>query len=161
MTAEPNRFVTLEYKFFSPDGTLLGSSQYHGPLVFQVGVGEVIDGLDRRILGHEEGEELVFVVPAAEAYGERDESLVTQRTLDELGLVTASVGDRVQVKIDDRWYNAYITELNGSVATVDANHPLAGVPLHFECSLVQVSETPPVSSCCSGGCGGCGGGCGS
>ncbi len=160
MIADAHKFVTLEYKFFSPDGTLLGSSQYHGPLIFQVGVGEVIDGLDKRVLGHEEGEDLTFVIPPEEAYGERDEKLVSSYTLQELGLAVASVGDRVQVKIDDRWYNAYVSEVNGDRVTVDANHPLAGVPLHFECSLVQVSETPPVSSC-SGGCGGCGGGCGS
>ena len=161
MIAEKNRYVTLEYKFFSPDGTLLGSSQYHGPLVFQVGVGEVIDGLDQRVLGHEEGEDLVFVIPPAEAYGERDEHLVVTMGLQELGLATASIGDRVQIKIDDRWYNAYVSQVEDEKVTVDANHPLAGVPLHFECSLVKVSETPPVTSCSSGGCSSCGGGCGS
>lgn len=160
MTADRDRYVILEYSFYTPEGTLLGSSRYHGPLVFRVGRGEVIDGLDRRIQGHHEGEDLVFVIPPEEAYGARDEGLVLTLTLQELGLKEAEVGDRVQVKIQDRWYNAYVSAVEGSQVTVDANHPLAGIPLHFECSLVQVSETPPVLSC-SGGCGCCGGGCGS
>ncbi len=158
MTAIKEKFVTLDYHFTSPDGTLLGSSSHSGPLSFQLGVGEVIEGLDIHLEGHEEGENLVFVIPPEQAYGQKDETLIKVTNLKELSLKKAEVGDRVQVQFDSKWLDAYISEVNGEVITVDANHPLAGVPLHFDCSLLSVSDTAPAHDC-SGGCGGCGGGC--
>lgn len=163
MTVEKNKYVTINYQFRTQDGQLLGSSDHQGPLTYCAGVGEIISGLDKRILGQEEGAELKFVVPSEEAYGARNESLVTKVSRSELPKgVEPKLGMRLDAKIGDRWYSALVSEIGDKELTVDANHPLAGVALHFECSILSVSDEAPASSCgCgSGGCGSGGCGCG-
>lgn len=164
MTVEKDKYVTINYAFRTPEGQLLGSSEHQGPLAYCAGVGEIISGLDTRILGKTEGESFTFVVPPEEAYGARDEALVTKVSRSELPKgVEPRLGMRMDAKIGDRWYSAMVTEIHDADLTVDANHPLAGVPLHFEGTVLTVSDEAPASSCgCgSGGCGSGGCGCGS
>ncbi len=168
MTVEKDKYVTINYNFRTQDGQLLGSSEHQGPLTYCAGVGEIIPGLDKQILGKAEGEELKFTVPPEEAYGSRDEALVAKLPRTDLPKgVEPKLGMRLDTKIGDRWYSALVSEIRDSDVTVDANHPLAGVSLNFECSILSVSDEAPASSCgcgSSGGCssGGCGdGGCGS
>jgi len=168
MTVTKETYVTIAYNFSTPEGYLLGTSDRQGPLTFCSGSGDIIAGLDSRLAGAEEGQVLDFVIPAGEAYGERDESLVTQVTAADLGLGgEPKIGFRVEAQIGGRWRSALISDVEGDKVTVDANHPLAGVPLHFHTTVLSVSNEAPVAESCGcggGGCGsggGCGGGCGS
>ena len=163
MTVTKEKYVTIAYNFSTPEGYLLGTSDRQGPLTFCAGSGDIISGLDRNLAGAEEGQVLDFVIPAAEAYGDRDEALVAQVTKADLELPTEpKIGFRVEAQIGGRWRAALISDVDGDKITVDANHPLAGVPLHFHTTVLSVSDEAPVAEGC--GCGGCGcggGGCGS
>lgn len=164
MNVEREQFVTIDYSFKTPDGQLLGTSAHQGPLTFQAGMGDVIAGLDNHLLGRAEGESFQFVVDPAEGYGARDEALVAVLPKSELPQngANARVGLRVDAQIGGRWRTAYISEVRDSEVVVDANHPLAGVPLHFECTVLSVSDEAPMHAGCGCGSGGCGsGGCGS
>lgn len=157
MILTANKYVTISYKFSTPDGYLLGSSDHQGPLSFVAGSGDVITGLDRQIIGHDIGEDLTFVIPPEEAYGTRDESLVTTMPLSKLPPGTQPrVGMKLDAEVGGRWRVCLISEIRDDELVLDANHPLAGVPLHFECSILSIDDEAPVSSC---GCGS--GGCGS
>lgn len=152
MVAVKDKFITIEYQFSAPDGTLLGSSDYSGPFTFRQGYGDVVPGLDTRVEGASVGEELDFVIPAAEAYGERDESLVKRLPKDELPLgrepepgLRVNLGGTIMM----------ITEVTSTEVVLDANHPLAGVPLHFELRITDIGDEAPEAH---GGCG-CGGTC--
>ncbi|NNM67415.1 MAG: hypothetical protein HKM06_05345 [Spirochaetales bacterium] len=159
MTVTANKYVTIAYDFSTPEGYLLGTSDRQGPLTFCAGSGDILPGLDKNLQGKPVGEKQTFVLPAAEAYGERDESLVTTVKVSDLGLsVPPKVGYRVEAQIDGRWRTALVSELEGDNATLDANHPLAGVDLHFNCTILSIDDEPPVQSC---GCGSGGCGCGS
>lgn len=158
MTVTAEKYITINYKFTTPDGLLLGTSDRQGPLTFCAGSGDIISGLDARLQGHEAGEELSFVIPAEEAYGVRDESLVKTIKKSELP-AEPKIGTRIDAEIGGRWRVALISEIKGEDVVLDANHPLAGVPLHFDCSIVSVEDEPPfVEHGC--GCGGGGCGCG-
>ena len=160
MTITKEKYVTIAYSFSTPEGYLLGTSDRQGPLTFCAGSGDIISGLDAHLAGAEEGQELSFVIPAAEAYGERDESLVAQVVASDLNLGTEpKIGYRVEAQIGGRWRSALISDVEGEKITVDANHPLAGVPLHFQTTVLSVSDEAPVMEGC--GCGGGGCGCGS
>ena len=78
MTVTKEKYVTIAYNFSTPEGYLLGTSDRQGPLTFCAGSGDIIPGLDNALAGAEEGQVLDFVIPAAEAYGERDETLVAK-----------------------------------------------------------------------------------
>ena len=86
MTITKDKYVTIEYSFTSPDGELLGSSDYSGPFTFRQGTGDVVPGLDARIEGHRIGEQLEFVIPPEEAYGLRDEAKVKRLAKQHLPL---------------------------------------------------------------------------
>jgi len=159
MTVTKEKYVTVAYQFSTPEGYLLGTSDRQGPLTFCAGSGDVIAGLDSALSGAEQGQVLDFIIPAAEAYGDRDESLVTQLAASDLGLGgEPRVGFRVEAQIDGRWRSALISEVDGDKLTVDANHPLAGVPLHFHTEVLSISDEAPIMEGC--GCGGGGCGCG-
>ena len=163
MTVTKEKYVTIAYNFSTPEGYLLGTSDRQGPLTFCAGSGDIIPGLDAVLIGAEEGQSLDFVIAAADAYGDRDETLVAQLAKADLGLAgEPKIGYRVEAQIGGRWRSALISEIDGDKVTVDANHPLAGVPLHFHTEVLTVSDEAPVSEGCGCGGGGCGGGsCGS
>lgn len=159
MTVTKEKYVTIAYNFSTPEGYLLGTSDRQGPLTFCAGSGDIIAGLDKALAGAEEGQELDFVIPAVDAYGERDESLVAKVAASELGLAgEAKIGYRVEAQIGGRWRSALISDVEGDQVTVDANHPLAGVPLSFHTTVLSIGDEAPVMEGC--GCGGGGCGCG-
>jgi len=159
MTITKEKYVTIAYNFSTPEGYLLGTSDRQGPLTFCAGSGDIIAGLDQALAGAEEGQILDFVIPAVDAYGERDESLVAKVAAADLGLAgEARIGYRVEAQIGGRWRSALISDVEGDQITVDANHPLAGVPLSFHTTVLSISDEAPVMEGC--GCGGGGCGCG-
>ncbi len=152
MTVTKDKYITMEYSFTAPDGTLLGSSEYSGPFTFRQGYGDVVPGLDTRMEGARMGEQLSFVIPAAEGYGERDDAKVRQVAPDALPLGRdPEPGLRVNVN----GTIMMITEVNDDFLTLDGNHPLAGIPLHFDVKVTGIADEAPQSdSSCS-----CGGSC--
>jgi len=99
MTVTKEKYVTIAYNFSTPEGYLLGTSDRQGPLTFCAGSGDIIPGLDQALAGAEEGQVLDFVISAADAYGERDESLVAKVAAADLGLAgEPKIGYRVEPK---------------------------------------------------------------
>lgn len=152
MVATKDMFITIEYTFSAPDGTLLGSSEYSGPFTFRQGYGDVVPGLDAHVEGASIGDQLQFVIQPEEGYGERDESKVRRLAKDALPLgrepepgLRVNVGGTVMI----------ISEVTDTEIVLDANHPLAGVPLHFDIRVTDISDEEPQQE---SGCG-CGGTC--
>ncbi len=152
MTVTKDKYITIEYSFSTSDGTLLGSSEYSGPFTFRQGYGDVVPGLDSRVEGAEIGDELSFVIPPEEGYGERDESKVKRLPLDALPL---GRDPEPGLRVNLNGTVMVITEVHDDHLTLDGNHPLAGIPLHFNLRVTEVSDEAPEEH---GGCG-CGGTC--
>lgn len=152
MLVTRDKYITIEYTFSAPDGTLLGSSEYSGPFTFRQGYGDVVPGLDTRVEGAQIGETLSFEIPPEEGYGERDESKVKTFPVDALPL---GRDPEPGLRVNINGTIMVITEVTDDTLTLDGNHPLAGIPLQFELRIVDVSDEAPVSE---GSCG-CGGTC--
>jgi FKBP-type peptidyl-prolyl cis-trans isomerase SlyD len=152
MVVTKDKYITIEYTFSAPDGTLLGSSDYSGPFTFRQGYGDVVPGLDSRVEGANVGEQLSFVIPPEEGYGDRDETKVRRLAKDALPLgrepepgLRINMGGTIMM----------ITDVTDNELVLDANHPLAGVPLHFDIRIAEISDEAPEAH---GSCG-CGGTC--
>jgi FKBP-type peptidyl-prolyl cis-trans isomerase 2 len=100
----------------------------------------VISGFENAVLGMKPGEEKTNEIPVEEGYGQRNEQLVLEiersslpeDCVPELGMqlhIQQSEGSVLPVVITD------VTEEN---VTIDANHPLAGLPLTFDIELVEI-----------------------
>lgn len=67
----PGAKVAVNYKGMFLDGRIFDQSSLHGgPLEFQVGVGNVIEGWDKVVLTMKKGEKRLVVIPPELAYGE-------------------------------------------------------------------------------------------
>jgi FKBP-type peptidyl-prolyl cis-trans isomerase SlyD len=141
---QPNRFVILDYQLRDDDGELLDASDAEDgePIEYVHGYGMLVPGLEAALVGLTVGDEREVVVPAEAGYGERDESLVLQ--LDKSDLPDGGkvdVGDELVAESPEGDEIAMtVVELKDDVVVVDANHPLAGMTLHYQVKVVEVRE---------------------
>jgi len=108
------------------------------PLSFTVGAEEVIEGLDRAVVGMAVGEEATVTVPPEEAYGEYDPDRVREYDAETFeGMVgqPPEVGLHVEAQND---LHGDVTAVADGVVRVDFNHELAGRSLVFDLRVLAV-----------------------
>lgn len=145
MKVEDKKVVAFHYTV-SEGGDAVESSRDRGePIAFLVGSGGLIPGLEKALIGHDEGERFEVRVEPADAYGERRADF-TQRVPKKYftdperlrpGMTTVlglQGGGHRQVTVQ---------KVGSSVVDVDLNHPLAGRTLTFEVEIVDVREATP------------------
>jgi peptidylprolyl isomerase len=133
--------VKVHYTGKLSDGTVFDTSDGRDPLEFTVGQSQVIPGFERAVVGMDLGESRTAHIPAAQAYGARDERLVTQVSRQQIpDNVEMSVNDRLQVRRSDgRTLVVTVTDISENSVTLDGNHPLAGQDLTFDIELVDIA----------------------
>jgi peptidylprolyl isomerase len=111
-------------------------------LEFVLGTGHVIPGFEKAVEGLSEGEQVSAKVEPEEAYGLRSDELVLQVPLDRFDrAVTPALGQRLEMSTaEGQRIPVTVTDVGQENVEVDANHPLAGQPLHFELELVKIAE---------------------
>lgn len=141
MKVTTKKVVTIEYELKDDEGAVIDSSEGHGPLAFIHGVGQIIQGLEKALEGMTVGENFKVSIPPAEAYGLRDENLekVVNRS-NFGGAAKLEVGMQFEASNGDEMVLVSITDIDGDNITVDANHPLAGMTLHFSGKIVGVRD---------------------
>ncbi len=152
--------VTFHYTLRDPQGRVLDTSSGGEPVTFLEGAGQIIDGLDEALRGLAAGTKARVGVPAARAYGERDDSQV-QRVLRALLPVEGELrpGDQFQAGEDRSAPVVTVVAIEGDDVLLDANHPLAGVDLTFDVEVVAV-RAASADEVAHGHAHGPGGGCG-
>lgn len=143
---DKNKVVTFNYTLRDKEtGEVLDSSQMHGqPLTILAGKGEIIPGLEERMMGMQVGETREIEVPAAEAYGEVDESLIQQAPREYFQGVQLERGMPLQAQTPEgQIIQMVVVDFDENTVTVDLNHPLAGKDLVFEIEVVNVREATP------------------
>lgn len=110
-------------------------------LEFEIGKNEIILGLEKAVLGMEVGQKKSFTVPPDEGFGRRrmDRIEIVKRTQIP-DHIPVEVGKKLQIKLaDGNVQTMTITEIDGLMVTLDANHPLAGHNLDFDIEVVDIS----------------------
>lgn len=140
MRIGPNTTVTMAYTMRLDSGEVVDSSEGEGPLVFEFGQEQIIPGLERGLLGMQNGETKEIRVAAEDAYGARRTEAVQQVPLDRFPEdVTPTIGLRLSVRGPQGQEVPFvITGVSDSHATLDFNHPLAGEALTFSVTVVDV-----------------------
>lgn len=170
MVVEKGKVVSIHYSLKDDTGLEIDSSIGGEPFEYVHGSGYLLPKLEEEITGKQIGQKFTAVLEPKDAYGEYDESLVTEIPRSNFatdadiceGMQFQGAGNIVTVK-----------SVGPDVVTVDANHQLAGKTLHFDVEVVSVREATEkelnmgltgggCGDCgsCGGGCSGCGGGCG-
>lgn len=111
------------------------------PLAYLHGAGNIIPGLEKALEGKQVGEQITVRVPAAEAYGERDDALAQVVPLEMFqGVERVEPGMRFQAQTSAGVQVVTVSKVEGDSVTVDGNHPLAGKPLNFAVNVIDVRD---------------------
>jgi peptidylprolyl isomerase len=130
--------VRFNYTLTLKDGKVYESNMGQPPLEITVGKGKAIKGLENALVGMSPGQTKVVVVKPADGYGPKDPAFVWTVPVAELPAGSA-VGSEVGfARADATRVEGRVAKIDGELATVDGNHPLAGRNLTFEIKLVAV-----------------------
>ena len=132
--------VRVHYTGRLTDGTEFDSSAGREPLQFEIGSGQIIEGLDRQIAEMEEGAKQTVTIPAAEAYGERRPEQVQEIPRSAIPEeIQPTPGMQLQATTQSgQPVPIVVVDVTDETVTVDANHPLAGRDLVFDVELVEI-----------------------
>ena len=134
--------VSIHYTLKNDAGEVLDSSDGKEPLVYLHGANNLIPGLENELQGKTAGTKFNASIPPAEAYGEVNADFIQVLNKDmfkgvesiEPGMSFVAQGEAGQQQ------QVRVTDVSGDEITVDANHPMAGLQLHFEVEVVDVRE---------------------
>jgi peptidylprolyl isomerase len=135
--ASTGDIVQVRFTCLAADGSMVGIAETDQPLEFRLGSERAITGLNRAIVGMQEGEMKTVAVPVDEGFGPRDAKLVFRVRRAALPNETR-VGDRVPAQMGEKKSQVWVTALDNEFATVDANHPLAGQSLVLQIWLIGI-----------------------
>lgn len=141
MTIAKHTVVTLNYTLKNGEGTVLDTSEGREPLIYLHGVGSLIPGLEKELEGKGKGEQVHAVIPPEEAYGTKRDDLMHVVSKDGFqGDEEMQVGMQVQLTTQQGPAIATIAAIEGNDVTLDLNHPLADVTLHFDVEIVDLRD---------------------
>jgi FKBP-type peptidyl-prolyl cis-trans isomerase 2 len=132
--------VSVNYTGRLEDGTVFDSSLNEGrePLSITVGNGELIKGFEDGLIDMSEGENKTVTITSENAYGEYRGELISDIKLDMLP-TDVKVGDELIGESDMGPIRVKVMEIGDGVASLDANHPLAGKTLIFDLEVLSVN----------------------
>lgn len=129
--------VTLQYKVAEATGKLIEQSKE--PMVYlHGGYNNTLPRIEEALEGKEPGHQVTLDLQPADAFGERDESLVRVIPRSEFP-PGVKVGGQLEGRSDDGQPHVFhVMKIKGPEVHLDGNHPLAGKPLKFTLKVTDV-----------------------
>ena len=143
MRIEEHAVVLIHYVLTNDDKEVLDSSEGQDPLAYLHGTGHLIEGLEAQLLGKTAGDKLDVTVQPGDGYGEFNEELVQVVPSDVFdGVESIEPGMQFETSNEDGSGGETITvvSVENDEVTIDGNHTLAGVTLHFAVDIIEVRE---------------------
>ncbi len=134
----PSNVVRFHYTLRDTRGQFIDSSQGGEPVTYLEGSGQIIEGLESQMKSLTAGTKAQLNVPAAQAYGVRDDRMIQKVARAVLPLDEFQIGDQFQTGPDRHDPVVTIVAIEGDQVTLDANHPLAGVDLVFDVEVLDI-----------------------
>ena len=133
--------ASFHYTLTSPQGEVIDSSRGREPLPYLHGVGQIVPGLESAMAGRVAGDKFQVVVPPAEGYGESNPDML-QAVPRAAFPQDAEIAPGMQFEAQGPMgpITVVVKSVDDETVTIDANHPLAGMPLHFDIEVVEVRE---------------------
>jgi FKBP-type peptidyl-prolyl cis-trans isomerase SlyD len=142
-----DQYVCLEYRMRLDSGEhIRGTAEAPALLTFVAGCHEVLPGLERRLWGLREQDEMEFVIPADEAFGRYQPENVQEWSKKVFPPdLELKPGHKVlpQNLPFPPEYPLSIKEVKEGSIILDLNHPFAGHDLHY---WVRVLEVRPATA---------------
>ena len=135
-------YVAIDYTLTLDSGQEIDKSPEGQPLGFITGLGQIIPGLEKALMGKTAGEKAKIVVEPEDAYGRVKDDLFQDIPKSQFpsdvevkpGMAFEAQGPRGPFMITVEKVN------DNDTVTVDLNHPMAGKQLYFDVNVVEVRE---------------------
>jgi FKBP-type peptidyl-prolyl cis-trans isomerase SlyD len=141
MAITKNCIVTIDYHINGTEGNLLHEEAE--PLIYLQGdYGQIFKAVEDALEGKSIGDTFTVALSSDQAFGEYDPELVITEELSELP-EELTVGMEIDGYMEDDCDDIIIytvKEITGKKATLDGNHPLAGMDLVFEGTVLDIHE---------------------
>lgn len=144
MQIAAHKVVTLNYTLKDQEGSLIDESR-DGSFAYLHGANNIIPGLESALTGKSAGDNLSVAIEPEQAYGARDAGRVEtvprhmfpSDTPVEPGMQFHAQGPQGQM------ITISVVSVQADSVTIDGNHPLAGVQLHFDVEVIDVRDASP------------------
>lgn len=132
--------VTLHYTLSLVDGTVVDSAPPGEPVTLAMGNGELIDLLERHLLGLSTGDRRHFTITASESHMPLEPDTVQTLARSDFPMdITLEPGQLLGFKTpDDREIPGRILSVSATEVSVDFSHPLAGRDLIFDVEILAI-----------------------
>lgn len=141
MKIQDQALVRLHFELKSGDGTQIEKSDPEHPLIYIHGLHRMLPGVEQALEGHEEGDDVHVELGPEQAYGPYRKEMVQRVPRDkfppeqqlEPGMGVTASGPQGQ-------FQFFVSEVTPTEVVLEGNHPLAGVTLIFDMTVVEVRE---------------------
>ena len=131
--------VQFNYTLKDEQGEVMDTNEGKAPLAYLHGNYNMLEGLEKALDGKNEGDRFSVTLPPADAYGERDESLIQRVSIRHLqGAKRWEPGMVAMVHTENGPRQVVVVKVGRFMADVDLNHLLAGRTLTFDLEVVSV-----------------------
>ncbi len=136
--------IKIHYTGRLKDGEEFDSTKERAPLIFVVGVTQVVKGFDQAVLGMCAGDKKTIKLAPEQAYGQLEPANLLEFSLASMPhLQSLKVGMQIKLPLQGgRAVSAKVVEKTDTVIKLDANHPLAGKTLIFDLEIVETGLDP-------------------
>lgn len=143
MRIQRNSRVTLEYQIGLPDGAVFEDSAEAGPMILQMGQGQILEAFEYALLGLKVGDFQSLDMEPELAYGAHDPELIGDLDIQEFAqLGTPEPGQIVFFDTETGESSpATILAVDQQQVKIDFNHPLSGQTVRFTVKILKV-EAP-------------------
>ncbi len=145
MAIADNNVVSIEYTVKdAKTGEVIDSNVGQKPLKFIMGKNQIIPGLEKKIKEMNVGEKADILVPAEEAYGQKDENAVQTLPREQFAGIDLQEGMTLYGQGENgETVQVTVKSFNDKDVTIDFNHPLAGKDLMFSVEVKEAREATP------------------
>jgi FKBP-type peptidyl-prolyl cis-trans isomerase SlyD len=135
MEITKHKVAAIHYTLTDNQGNVLDSSSSREPLYYIQGIGNLILGMEEGLEGKKKGDKFQIHVSPEKGYGVKDPAMTQKVPLTAFGGEKVQPGMKFQT---GQGQVVTVTEVSAETVTVDANHELAGVELHFDVEVMEV-----------------------
>jgi peptidylprolyl isomerase len=138
--AKKGNTVRIHYIGKTADDAVFSSSIPGEPLELVIGNSAELSVFQKWVIGMEEGEKRTITVPPEEAFGQRQNELVTAVNKSALpDNIVPTLGQLLQLKgAGGRIVDVRVIGITEDMVVLDANHPLSGHTLKFEIDMIEI-----------------------
>ena len=132
--------VKVHYTGKLEDGTVFDTSIEREAMQFTVGECQLIPGFEQAAIGMNPGESKTTRIPADEAYGQYHKEMVRVMNRSQFPAhLDLKVGSQIELRKEgSQPIIVAVVDISEPNVTIDGNHPLAGIDLTFDISLIEI-----------------------